>query len=173
MNTQVTTLKSSVNRNRRVPYQQRLNTLQSEIFLTLQTRYAQALVRGRNVPREPLLTNEFDSILASRVFYRNYEDEFIMFLVIHNLAREEYLQKGVSYWEKSTVVSNYSYGIGKKRFAYGSHYGSGYRLKTVIQLSARETLLRGPSLHDIMHTFGVEWCGSHGVFRTLGIQQGT
>lgn len=52
---QATTLKSSVNRNRRVPYQQRLNTLQSEIYLTLQTRHAQALVRGRNVPGKPLI----------------------------------------------------------------------------------------------------------------------
>lgn len=55
MNMQATTLKSPVNQNRRVPYQQRLNTLQSEIYLTLQTRHAQALVRGRNVPGKPLI----------------------------------------------------------------------------------------------------------------------
>lgn len=105
--------------------------------------------------REPLFTNNFDAILASRVFYRNYEDEFDMLFVIQNLSREEFLRKDVSYWGKSAVVSNYSYGIGKKRFAYGSHYGSNYRLKAVIQLSARETLLRGPSLHEIMHTWAM------------------
>ena len=52
---QVNPLKSAVNRHRRVPYQQRLNTLQSEIYLTLQTRHAQALIRGRNVPGKPLI----------------------------------------------------------------------------------------------------------------------
>ena len=52
---QATPLKSPVNQNHRVPYRQRLNTLQSEIYLTLQTRHAQALVRGRNVPGKPLI----------------------------------------------------------------------------------------------------------------------
>ena len=105
---------------------------------------------------QPLFTNEFEAILASRMFYRNYEDEFDFIFVVYNLTEQEFKRKGVNYWGKTAVVSNYSYGIGKKRFAYGTHYGSPSRLKTVIQLSARDTLLRGPSLHEVIHTWAMD-----------------
>ena len=105
---------------------------------------------------QPLFTNEFESILASRVFYQHYEDEFDFIFVIYNLTEQEFRRKGVDYLGKSAVVSNYSYGIGKTRFAYGLHYGSPSRLKTVIQFSARDTLLRGPSLHELMHTWAMD-----------------
>ena len=106
--------------------------------------------------QKPLFTNEFEAILASRAFYRVYEDEFDFILVVYNLTEQEFKRKGVDYLGKSAVVSNYSYGIGKKRFAYGTHYGSPSRLKTVIQFSARDTLLRGPSLHELMHTWAMD-----------------
>ena len=106
--------------------------------------------------QQPLFTNEFEAILASRAFYRVYEDEFDFILVVYNLTEQEFRRKGVDYLGKSAVVSNYSYGIGKSRFAYGTHYGSPSRLKTVIQFSARDTLLRGPSLHELMHTWAMD-----------------
>ena len=48
-----TPLTASLTKETRSPFQAKVNPLQSDIYLTLQTKHAQALVRGRDLPGKP------------------------------------------------------------------------------------------------------------------------
>ena len=100
---------------------------------------------------QPLYSYELESILASRVFFRHYQDKFDALYVIYNLEEQDFEAKGIDHWGKSIAVSNYAYGIGRERFTHSLHYGSQGRLKMVIQMSERNGLITGPSLHGFIH----------------------
>lgn len=102
---------------------------------------------------EPFLKNRSKVVHACRLFYKHYLDEFDFLFLVYNLSADEFRRTGESTWGRATTVSNDVAGIGKTVFTSGNRYGAPNRLKTVLQLSARDSILRGPSLHELMHTW--------------------
>ena len=102
---------------------------------------------------EPFLKNRSKVVHACRLFYRHYLDEFDFLFLVYDLSEDEFRRTGEGIWGRATTVSNDVTGIGKTVFTAGSRYGTPSRLKTVLQLSARLSVLRGPSLHELMHTW--------------------
>ena len=126
------------------------------------TSQTQSMCRGEHCEyRTMTLTHSFDNLVvmrskivdASRLFYKHYLDEFDFLFLVYNLSADEFRRTGETIWGRATTVSNDVAGIGKTVFTSGNRYGAPNRLKTVLQLSARDSILRGPSLHELMHTW--------------------
>ena len=121
-------------------------------YLTLTvTHFFDNLVVMRS--SEPFVKNRSKVVDACRLFYRHYLDEFDFVFLVYNLSADQFRMSGERAWGRATSVSNDVTGIGKRVFTDGNRYGAPNRLKTVLQLSARISVLHGPSLHELMHTW--------------------
>ena len=96
-------------------------------------------------------------------FYRHYEDEFdVLVLMAHNPARI-LDQWGDGIRGKLDVVRNAEVGTGIKTRDFGRRYGSGDQLKGIVQLVHPDLILSGVLLHEIMHL----WIGEIEVIPTV------
>ena len=82
--------------------------------------------------------------------YKVFKDNFdFIFFVMNNKTRPSVLPFG-----QLVKVSNAVKGLGMKVYSNASKYGSGGKLKAVMQLSRKDYILLGPSLHELMHNWG-------------------
>jgi len=91
------------------------------------------------------------TISICREFYRHYEDEFdVLVLVAHN---PEYIVDlwGDGYSGRMKVVRNAVAGIGVEILDIGEVFGSEHRLKGVVRLIHPDHIHNGTLLHEIMH----------------------
>ncbi len=118
---------------------------------------------------KPTLTHEFDTFVVmntsrnllessnvgrteiSRTFYRHYEDEFDLLVILYNVPSELEPSKSRNSSGWFTLVRNSVLGDGVRTFDRGRHYGSPSRLKGIISLFSNEFIMQGPLLHEIMH----------------------
>ena len=83
--------------------------------------------------------------------YRKFNDEFdFIFLVLN----EEESPANIDYAGQLISISNKTAGLGNKAFDYAKDYGSAGRLKSVMALTGSDYVMSGPSLHELMHTWG-------------------
>lgn len=82
--------------------------------------------------------------------YQKFQDDFdFIFLVLNEDSRPSNLPFG-----QLIQVSNDVSGLGLSIFDNSSNYGSSGQLKAVMQLTQRDFLTNGPSLHELMHNWG-------------------
>lgn len=110
---------------------------------------------------QPLSEDRLEELYACRLFYQHYFDEFDFIFLIHNLSSAEFRKTGRKVFGRAISLSNSVSGIGKKQFANGARYGAPSRLKTLLVLSSRNSILGGPSLHELIHTWAI-----NGIFPT-------
>ncbi|MDA9810757.1 hypothetical protein N9C07_00930 [Flavobacteriaceae bacterium] len=83
--------------------------------------------------------------------YKKYTDDYdFIFLVLNEAS----IPNGINYYGKYISASNDIQGIGLNVFDFTSDYGSGGKLKGIMQLSGRDFLQSGPALHELMHYWG-------------------
>ena len=83
--------------------------------------------------------------------YKKYTDDYdFIFLVLNEAS----IPNGINYYGKYISASNDIQGIGLDVFDFTSDYGSGGKLKGIMQLSGRDFLQSGPALHELMHYWG-------------------
>ena len=93
-------------------------------------------------------------------FYQHYQDVFDILLIVSNLSepgesetepqtRPE--RSGIWYSGAMFKISNSTRGIGMKTVDRSSSVGGSSKLKGVMHLPKRTYLMRGPSLHELMH----------------------
>jgi len=82
--------------------------------------------------------------------YLKFRDDFdFIFFVLNEDQRPSNLPYG-----ELINVSNNVLGIGRNEFSLADSYGSDGKLQAIIQLTQRDFLLYGPSLHELMHNWG-------------------
>lgn len=83
--------------------------------------------------------------------YASFKDEFdFIFLVLN----EADIPDSLGYAGQLISVTQKTTGIGSGVFDYANRYGSGGRLKSIMALTKKDHILFGPSLHELMHTWG-------------------
>ena len=83
--------------------------------------------------------------------YKKYTDDYdFIFLVLNEAS----IPNGINYYGKYISASNDIQWIGLNVFDFTSDYGSGGKLKGIMQLSGRDFLQSGPALHELMHYWG-------------------
>ena len=92
---------------------------------------------------------DFDELVQA--FYGKYDDVFDFLIFISNLP-DIRLNEVVNYYGNNRRVRNDVDGIGRS-LGGARGYGSAERLKSIIHLSFYDGLERGPSLHEIIHTW--------------------
>jgi hypothetical protein len=96
--------------------------------------------------------------------YRKFNDEFdFIFLVLN----EEESPVNIDYAGQLISVSRQDKGLGGSTFDNGKDYGSAGRLKSVMALTQSDFVMSGPSLHELMHTWG-NFAISAGAFDPFG-----
>ena len=97
------------------------------------------------------LTSINGMIKISREFYRHYEDEFDVLVLVYNTEDEI-----IDQWEPNAKgrwagVRHAETGTGRNNIDIGRVFGSESRLKGVVQLASPKRILDGCLLHEIMH----------------------
>lgn len=83
--------------------------------------------------------------------YRTFRDDFdFIFLILD----EPVIPAGLPYYGKLIPIANATIGLGLGAFDRTKDYGSAGRLKSVMALAELDDLAYGPSLHELMHTWG-------------------
>ena len=91
----------------------------------------------------------------TRDIYKQFKDNFdFVFFVLNDPG--PYPPPPLFYYGILKGVSNSVTGIGAYTSTYdeSSLYGSAGKLKSIMQLCTRNAILEGPSLHELMHTWG-------------------
>lgn len=81
----------------------------------------------------------------------HYQDAFDLIVIVSNVPYEEQDLDQLGYAGGMYVVRNSTLGIGVTLFDRGKRFGSSQKLKGVIHLPARNLIINGPTLHEIMH----------------------
>lgn len=104
-----------------------------------------------NVPG-PLATERIDFDAACQVFFEHYEDAFDYLMFFSNLddisENQTYTYYGIHMSVQNTIS-----GTGKSIHSRTREVGSEGRLNAIIHFPYNSALLRGPSLHEIMHSW--------------------
>ena len=85
-----------------------------------------------------------------RRFYEHYSDVFDWIVIVSNVPLERQDMDRVGYWGIMYVLRNSTVGIGINVWDSGL-FGTGCRLKGILHLPANSLIMRGPTLHEIMH----------------------
>lgn len=91
--------------------------------------------------------------------YQKFDDDYDFIILILN---EDIKPANLPFGELIRV-SNSIVGIGSTLGSNSSNYGSNGKLKAVIQLSRRDYLQLGPSLHELMHNWGNFGIETHAI----------
>ena len=83
--------------------------------------------------------------------YSYYQDVFDIIIIVSNVPYEKQDFDETGYFGAMFVVRNSVVGTGVTLFDKGKHFGSDAKLKGVLHLTANNFILRGPTLHEIMH----------------------
>ncbi len=98
---------------------------------------------------EFLVTTKREAIFKD--IYSTFNDAFdFIFLVLN----EPKVPINLDYAGLLISVSNKTTGLGASVYDNSSRYGSAGRLKSVMALTAKDYIQYGPSLHELMHTWG-------------------
>ena len=100
----------------------------------------------------PLQTTELDFGELAAAFYSQLDDAFDFLLVLSNLPTVG-VNEVHTYAGTYLGVQNSIEGTGQDSYSRSSSYGSQGRLKGIIHLPYNDALLKGPSLHEIMHAW--------------------
>ena len=100
----------------------------------------------------PLETTELRFDRLAREFYAHFEDAFDYLFVVSNLAAPG-VNEVHTYYGEYIGVKNAVAGIGAEIYDRSAAYTSEGRLKGIVHLTYNDALLRGPSLHEIMHSW--------------------
>lgn len=96
---------------------------------------------GDNAKREALIKD----------IYATFKDEFdFIFLVLNEVD----IPDSLGYAGQLISVSQKTTGIGAGVFDFAGRYGSAGKLKSIMSLTRKDYILFGPSLHELMHTWG-------------------
>ena len=91
------------------------------------------------------------SLTVFNDIYKQLTDEYdFIFLVLN----EEGIPENLTYYGMLKSVSNDILGTGQDVYDYSADYGSGGKLKAVMQLTGLRYLKSGPALHELMHNWG-------------------
>lgn len=91
--------------------------------------------------------------------YKRFQDDFdFIFLILNEDSRPQNLPFG-----RLIKVSNDIDGLGMNIYNNGDNYGSSGKLKAIMQLTQRNFLRNGPSLHELMHNWGNFGIDTHAV----------
>ena len=86
-----------------------------------------------------------------RFIYRHFDDEFDF---IHLLGDSESVPSSAAYFGRAFPVRNSVRGLNLGQYDRTQRYGSDGRLRSVQHFPNYRALLAGPSLHEILHTWG-------------------
>ncbi len=119
-----------------------------------------SLLMGDSEYRDWIKNDGFSNSLTRKAItndlYKKFPDKYDFIFFVLN---EPDIPESLNYYGKLVGVSNNVEGTGQDIYDYSSDYGSGGKLKSVMQLSGLEFLRSGPALHELAHNwanFGIE-----------------
>ena len=102
-------------------------------------------------PRTTFAANPKGMLKICQEFYRHYEDEFDVLVLVSHTPDGFLPQWGVGVRGGMLVVRHSDSGTGTSKRDFGQAFGSASRLKGVVHLSSLEQIVLGPLLHEFMH----------------------
>ena len=101
---------------------------------------------------KPLETTQLPFDRLAREFYVHFEDAFDFLFVVSNLASPS-ANEMHTYYGNYLGVKNSVEGTGAEAYDRSDSHGTETRLKGIIHLTFNDAILRGPSLHEVMHAW--------------------
>lgn len=98
-----------------------------------------------------LNSGEIGQVKICRKFYSYYQDSFDLITIVSNVPFEDQDLTKVGYAGATYVVRSPNIGTSTLRTDSGKRFHSQQTLKGIIHLPARNLLVSGPTLHEIMH----------------------
>ena len=101
-----------------------------------------------HLPELPAIEEAIDLVSYTRRIYKEFEDTFDYLMFVFNLDEKP---EGFPYGVYNPV-RNDTQGIGRSTFSQ-PQYGSQEHLRGVVYFPYRDAIRRGPSLHELLHTW--------------------
>ena len=111
-------------------------------------------------------SNSSKRMALIRDIYGKFKDDYdFIFLVLN----ESSVPSGINYYGQQQPVSNGIKGIGRDNdiFDQSSEYGSAGRLKALVQMTTKDGIKQGPSLHELLHQWANYGITTEGAYDNI------